>query len=151
MNVYDRFPNESMRSLLMEVPNENDPQLTRALHEQSTLTREQVDRIDTACCREMRFVGDGEDIPTERSIRLENIIDVLYETRPKERSQARGTQLIVDEEHRIPQEETRTQARRHAPRHPRPERTRRPRLPDPLVPQRSRGHRGPGSGFLTLS
>ena len=82
MNVYDRFPNESMRSLLMEVPNENDPQLTRALHEQSTLTREQVDRIDTGCCREMRFVGDGEDIPTERPIRLENIIDALYETRP---------------------------------------------------------------------
>lgn len=132
----------------MEVLNENDPQLERLLHEQSTPTREQVDRIDIACFREMRFVGDGEDIPTERTIRLENIIDVLYETRPKERSQARGTQLIVDEEHRIPQEETRTQARRHAPRHPRPERTRRPRL---LVPQRSRGHRGPGSGFLTLS
>lgn len=82
MNVYDRFPNESMRSLLMEVLNEKDPQLTRALHEQSTLTREQVDRIDTACCREMRFAVDGEDIPTERSIRLENIIDVLYETWP---------------------------------------------------------------------
>ena len=103
MNVYDRFPNESMRSLLMEVPNENDPQLTRALHEQSTLTREQVDRIDTACCREMRFVGDGDDIPTERPIRLENIIDVLYETLPNERNQARGTQMNADEEHRLTQ------------------------------------------------
>ena len=30
----------------------------------------------------MRFVGDGEDIPTERPIRLENIIDALYETWP---------------------------------------------------------------------
>lgn len=74
----------------MEVLNEKDPQLTRALHEQSTLTREQVDRIDTACCREMRFAGDGEDIPTERSIRLKSIIDVLYETRQKKGAKLEG-------------------------------------------------------------
>ena len=80
MNVHDHFPDESTRNLLVEVLTENDPELVPLFSTQSSMTQEQVDGVNDACWKAMKFVGDNGDVPTERTTRLEHLIDVLDET-----------------------------------------------------------------------
>ena len=90
MNVHDHFPDESTRNLLVEVLTENDPELVPLFSTQSSMTQEQVDRVDDACWKAMKFVGDNGDVPTERTTRLEHLIDVLDETRSAEKEKQKS-------------------------------------------------------------